>query len=333
MLSHVTVKPDERRLEELLVTVRKRGVRKTYDCVAALSGGRDSTVMLHQLVTKHRLRCVAFFGRTLFTPPDITANARRITEQLGVKLVEFTVPFDLHRRIAAFSLLNWVKTKESILCNLACAPCKLVNREIFRWARDNDVRAIIYGGNRYEYFPKSSASIDLHTANRYSLRSMFIDNLSRIFKGVRFVLELPSLVRHLPTFIKASLLYVNQYTVFLRIRYPDILRFDYFHYADWDESQVDQILKKLNWQLPPDCASTWRADCSFADVKNRIFREHLGYTYTEAFYSNLIRAGKISRESALDRVNREPISEARLKSALQLIGLPQLFERSGSHAL
>jgi hypothetical protein len=322
LLSHIAVKPDPGRLEEVLARTRNKGKGREYDCVVGLSGGRDSTFLLYRLVKTHQLRCVAIFGKTLFTPVEIVQNVREITRTLNVKLVEITIPFEHHRKVAAFSIGQWMKTHEPIFINLACAPCKFVNREILRWAAKHDVNTVIYGGNRFEYFPFGPAAIDLSVANRYSLATMFVDNLARIRKGIRLLLQSPAILRHAITFYQASLLYVNQYTVYLRLRYPSILRFDYFHYADWNEDEIHQVLKKLNWKLPPNCNSTWRADCVFEAIKNTAFQQQLGYSYTEALFSNLIRAGKLNRSTGLERLAHECVSEQRLKCALELIGIP-----------
>lgn len=198
-----------------------------------------------------------------------------------------------------------------------------MNREIFRQAQLLKIKTVIYGGNRFEYFPAGPASIDIATENRYSLISMVRDNIQRLIKGFGVLATSPALLKYLCTFFKASIFYVNQYTVFFRLRYPDILRFDYYHFADWDEGKITETLKKLNWQLPQGCNSTWRADCVFEAVKNTAFKKQLGFTYAQAMYSNLIRGGKITRENALARLEREGISELRLHEALRLCGLPE----------
>jgi len=322
MLAHVTVKPDAQRLSAILDEVRARGRGRDYDCVVGLSGGRDSTYMLHQLVRVHKLRCVAVFGRTMFTPPETEWNVVHTTNELGVRLVETSVPPARHRRVAAFALRKWAETGQPLFVNLACAPCKMVNRDIFRWAQRLGVRTVICGGNRYEYFPSGPASIDIGAADRYSLRNMVKDNLIRVFRGCSFLLGHPSVLLHLPSFFLGAILYINPYSVFMRLRYPKILRFDYFHYADWDETEVHKALTELQWRLPSDCTSTWRADCLFEAIKNAAFQKQLGYTYTEALYSNLIRAGKMERGVCLERLSRETVSEQRLHRALDLIGLP-----------
>ncbi len=152
------------------------------------------------------------------------------------------------------------------------------------------------------------------------------DNISRLIKGVGVLTASPALLKYCLTFFKASILYVNQYTVYLRVRFPDIFRFDYYDFADWDEGKINVVLNNLGWKLPSGCNSTWRADCVFEAVKNTAFKRQLGFTYAQAMYSNLIRGNKILREEALNRLAKEGISEPRLRKALELCGLnPDTF--------
>lgn len=233
--------------------------------------------MLHELVTKHKLRCVAVFGKTPFTPDEIVENLHFISHKLGIRLIEIETPSN-HREIAGYCLREYLRSHSPILISLACASCKFVNRELFRQAAKLGIKAVIYGGNRFEYFPSGPASIDLNAENRYSLITMLRDNAIRLLKGVQFLADSPSLIRYVFTFFKASLLYVNQYTIFLRLRYPTIHRFDFFHYADWDEEEIGKTLRILGWRLPEGCNSTWRADCVFEAVKNTAFKKKLGFT-------------------------------------------------------
>jgi hypothetical protein len=321
LLKHITAAANEKELERIIARTRQEGRRRPFDCAVAWSGGRDSTFMLHQLVREHGLRCAAIFGTTPFTPEEIIQNVRSISSQLGLKLIEVQ-SLPNHRAVAAFCLREYLRTGKPILINLACAPCKFINREIFRFADRLGIRTIFYGGNRYEYFPSGPASIDINTRNRYSFLAMLGDNLRRVGKGLATVLDSPSLFRYGFTFFGASIPYINQYSIYLRLRYPSIARYDYYHYADWDEGSVSSVLRDLHWKLPDGCISTWRADCVFEAVKNKAFQSCLGFTYTEALLSNLIRAGKITRELAMIRLRKERISEARLEVALKICGMP-----------
>lgn len=321
LFKHIVKKPDSERLAHVIEQTKRNGIGRQFDCIVAWSGGRDSTFMLHELVTTHNLRCAAVFGRTPFTPDEIVDSVYSIADQLGVRLIEVQTPSN-HPAIARYCLKQYLKSQMPILINLACASCKFVNREIFKQADRLGVKTVIYGGNRFEYFPSGPASIDINSEDRYSFPTMVRDNITRLIRGIRIIATSPALLKYCITFFKASILYVNQYTVYLRIRYPDIQRFDYFHFADWDEGKIGVTLKNLRWKLPPGCTSTWRADCAFEAVKNTAFKRQLGFTYAEAMYSNLIRANKITREEVLKRLEKETISEPRLQKALELCGLP-----------
>jgi predicted PP-loop superfamily ATPase len=330
LFKHILKEPDNEKLSEIIERIRRNGKGKAFDCVVAWSGGRDSTFMLYELVTKHNLRCVAVFGKTPFTPIEIVENVHSISRQLGIKLIEIQTPSN-HQRIAGYCLKEYIKTGSPLFINLACSPCKFVNRELFKQARKLGVKAVVFGGNRFEYFPSGPASIDLNDENRYSLRVMIKDNMLRLLKGGSFLSRNPSLLKHLSTFFKASILYVNQYTVFLRLFYPGIYRFDFYHYADWDEGLIQKTLQFLGWKLPKGCNSTWRADCVFEAVKNTAFEERLGFTYAHVLYSNLIRAGKLTRNTAIQRLENEGVSESRLNEALKLCGLPENALNSEGH--
>ncbi len=316
LLSHIAVKPDESHLLQIISEIKSGFMNKEYDCLLAWSGGRDSTFMLYELVSKFKLNCAAVFGITPFTPVEIIENVRNISKTLNVKLIEINTPAN-HSKIAGFCLKLYEKHKLPILINLACSSCKFVNRAIFKTAAKLNIKTVIYCGNRFEYF-SGPASIDINTSDRFSIKTMLLDLFLRIKKGVKLIADCPALIKYLPTFFSASVLYINQYSVYLKLRYPGIYRFDYFHYADWDEAKVESALRELQWKLPAGCNSTWRADCVFEAVKNKAFKEQLGITYSEALYSNLIRAGKMTREDAIARLEKEGISEQRYKEAMRV---------------
>jgi len=322
--SFILGKPDNAKLLEMIEQTRERGKSSDYDCLVGWSGGRDSTCLLYELVNTHKLRCVAVFGRTPFTPLVIVNNVRSIAEKLGIRLIEFNTP-KKHLEVAKYCLTTFAKTKAPILINLACASCKEVNIEMFRQAKRLRVKTIIYGGNRYEYIPLSPAAVDMDSNNRFSFYTMLKDNVIRIKRGIGIIMSSPRLLKYIFTFFKASVLYVNFYTVYLRLRFPKIERFDYYFHADWDESRVFEILEKLDWKLPEGCNSTWRADCAFEAIKNKAFQQQLGFTYSHAMYSNLIRAHKITREEAFRRLEKETVSEQRLSEVLKKLNLPENF--------
>jgi hypothetical protein len=132
------------------------------------------------------------------------------------------------------------------------------------------------------------------------------------------------IVRYLPLMINASIIYCNQYSPYLKLRYPQITPYDFFHYYEWDETEMNEILRKAGWKIPKGCVSTWRADCEFEEVKNYMFLQSVGISHIHSLYSNLARENKISREEAINRSNEEAFSAERLEFALSKLELESL---------
>jgi hypothetical protein len=123
---------------------------------------------------------------------------------------------------------------------------------------------------------------------------------------------------------KASVLYLNPYTAYLRLRYPVIFVVNYFDYVEWNEAELNEALDKLDWKLPEGCYSAKKADCEFAELKNLMFKEAVGATYSDYLFSNLIRYGKLSKEEAIERYDKEGrFSMLRFKNACKKLNIPQ----------
>ena len=249
---------------------------------------------------------------------------------LGVGLVEIDLSQDRHRKIARYYCKLWQKHPEPVVVNLACLVCKFAFRGLFRVARQQHVTSIVCGINRNEaaQFIPTLAGGGLMKANRalsfwYAVRK----TLRILGKGIGILARCPQVARYLPLAAKASLLYLDPHTLFLRLRYPDIKCFEYFYHQAWSEAACEETIKtKLGWELPPGCWSTWRADCDFAELKNYMFYETVGATYTDTMFSNMIRGGQLSREEALRRLQDHPMfSQERLDRALEVMWLSEQF--------
>ncbi|MBE5907634.1 MAG: N-acetyl sugar amidotransferase [Lachnospiraceae bacterium] len=79
-------KGHEKELAELIDTIKKSGKGKEYDCILGLSGGLDSTYMLHLAVKEWGLRPFVFHIDAGWNLSVAEENIRKVTEKLGVKL-------------------------------------------------------------------------------------------------------------------------------------------------------------------------------------------------------------------------------------------------------
>ncbi len=80
----------EQKLHQLVKSIKKDGKEKKYDCVVGISGGRDSTYILHLCVTKYGLRPLAVHFNDGFDNPVGGENMVNITKNLGVELRTIT---------------------------------------------------------------------------------------------------------------------------------------------------------------------------------------------------------------------------------------------------
>lgn len=312
-------------LEKLVESIKERGKGHDYDCLVGLSGGRDSSYLISLLVRKHNLRCLAAYYRAPFTPDLIDENVKRISKNLDVPLVEMDISQEYHRKMARKIVLFWKKNPAYSVANLTCAPCKLVNREVFKIAKKYDIPSIIYGGSKYEAFALAAGAAPTNTNPKnvhsfgMSLRKMWLI----IKRGVGSLFKYPALVQFLPIGISASILYINPHTPYLQLRYPDISALDYFQLGEWDEADIIKTLDEIGWELPPTCNSYYKADCTYAECKNVMFTQMAGVNYMDAHISNMVRAGVISKEEGMRRYKEENVtSMERLQEACDTLEVP-----------
>lgn len=96
----------EKELRELLSKVRASGKGKPYDCILGLSGGLDSSYMLHLAVKEWGLRPFVFHIDAGWNLPVAEKNIKRLTDKLGVKLHIKRMDWDEMREMQ----LAWFRT-------------------------------------------------------------------------------------------------------------------------------------------------------------------------------------------------------------------------------
>ena len=79
-------KGHEKELEELIKDIKRKGQGKKYDCILGLSGGLDSSYMLHLAVKEWGLHPFVFHIDAGWNLPVAEENIKRLTNKLGVEL-------------------------------------------------------------------------------------------------------------------------------------------------------------------------------------------------------------------------------------------------------
>lgn len=79
-------KGHKKELQELISTIKRLGEGKEYDCILGLSGGLDSSYMLHLAIKEWELNPYVFHIDTGWNLPVAEQNIKCLTDKLGVKL-------------------------------------------------------------------------------------------------------------------------------------------------------------------------------------------------------------------------------------------------------
>lgn len=104
-------KGHEKELQTLIKQIKEAGKGKQYDCILGLSGGLDSSYMLHLAVKEWGLRPFVFHIDAGWNLPVAEQNIRKLTDKLGVELHIEKMDWNEMREMQ----LAWFRTGLSML--------------------------------------------------------------------------------------------------------------------------------------------------------------------------------------------------------------------------
>jgi hypothetical protein len=273
---------------------------KRYDCIANISGGRDSTYMILKLVKDYQMKVLAVNYDNPFTHPMAMENMKKLLRILNVDLVQFKLKNQIHERILRHNLKVWLKHPNPATVPLICIGCRLMWHEILRIARRHDIHLWVSGGNPLEYssFKEVLLNIPDGTTFRFSSPSTIPGLVLGALKHYRYLTP-----RYLLPTIE-SYLFTNPYAPGSKILGHGIDRVEFFHYMQWKEEEIiPRITSELDW-VYPETEGTWRFGCKVGCLKDYLYMKTLGMTEKDDLYSKMVREGLMIREDALAELEK-----------------------------
>lgn len=175
------------KMREDVYAILKKRPGRGFDCVLGISGGRDSTYLLHILKNVLGLNPLAYFIDHDFIPEHTRDNVMTIARKAGVKLIVEKSPILLHCFHKTFNA--WKKRPDPATISAFCMGCK--SRVIFtdyKLAVRYKIPLIINGGTPFEY---ASYKTDLMKIDPQSskMRSYKMGYLHQITKNPILVLD------------------------------------------------------------------------------------------------------------------------------------------------
>lgn len=144
---HNTVAPNwfpneigEKKLSKLVSEIKLKGKGKDFDCILGLSGGLDSSYMLHILVKTYGLRPLVFHVDGGWNSELAVANIQSLVDKLGLDLFTEVIDWEDMRDFQ----LAWFKSGTPIL-DLPQDHAFVAT--LYKFAAKYDIKYIINGGN------------------------------------------------------------------------------------------------------------------------------------------------------------------------------------------
>ena len=269
-----------------------QGGGERYDCIVLLSGGKDSTYMLYQLVGLG-LRPLAFTLDNGFISDEATANIKRVVNGLGVDHVFGHTP----AMNAIF--VDSLKTHANV-----CNGCfKTIYTLAANLARERGIKFIVTGLSRGQFF-ETRLSEAVFTAPDFSP--------DKIDKAI---LEARKVYHRRDDMISRSLdvdVFRNDAT------FEDIQFVDFYRYCTVSLDEMYAFLREhAPWVRPSDTGRS--TNCLINDAGIWLHKKKRGFHNYSLPYAWDVRLGHKTREAAIDELNDE-IDEARVRAILRQIG-------------
>lgn len=282
----------EAALRELLASSKG----KKYDCIVTLSGGRDSSYVLYYAVTKLGLRVIALHYNNGFRHEQAWKNAQALCARLGVPLREVKSKDRLNERITRAAVHMCIPFGPGTATQFVCHHCYNGGKGfLYKLAEKEEIPWIMWGTSRVEdlSFQKTKHAVMNYKGKlRYllSARALSFLEFTRLYGRQRNE-NLPS--GNGPWGLKT-----------VKLKNPDIREIALFDFVEWDRNETKRVLAELGWEKPADKISSWRFDCHLHPLVNYCYKKALGFNHDIDGLANMVRAGKMTRQEAMDHISK-----------------------------
>jgi len=246
----------ENKLLEVIKALKRK--HSVYDCMVALSGGRDSTYALHYLVRELGLKVLAYTVDNHFMPADTKLNVNNAVRVLGVDHV-WQTHNDLKIGIKPV-LTAWMHQPRPEMISSLCLGCRGgFAQGLLNAAKRYHTKLIVTGCGE----PGSDEHLGL---------KFFTDKPYRTFGGAIELLAgfAREFARNPRYFSRPAIPYllVKEYSfqfvptsLFRRMVSPGTRQLGLYRFIPWDEDKITQTIQiELGWKKPSYASAAYRSD-------------------------------------------------------------------------
>tara|TARA_B110000879_G_C11173591_1_gene514819 strand:- start:1315 stop:2463 length:1149 start_codon:yes stop_codon:yes gene_type:complete len=277
-------------LKKLADKIKKNGQGKKYDCIIGISGGTDSSYMLHYIVTELELNPLVFHVDAGWNTKSAVSNIYKLVSKLGV---------DLHVKVIDWEEMRSLQLAyfKSGISNIDTPQDQAFIATLYHYANRHDIKYIFNGGN-------------ISTENVVMpLQWMYFTTDLRLLKDI----VMKFIGKPLKKFELSSALFHK-----LHLRYfkgiQVIKALDFIPYIKNDAIQ----LLKLKYDY--ESFINKHAESSFTKFYEGYWLPvRFGYDTRKVTYSSYIVTNQMTREDAINLLKKSALSELEIKTESNFI--------------
>jgi N-acetyl sugar amidotransferase len=259
------------KLEELAENVRKSGRGKQYDCVVGISGGCDSSYLLHITKEKLGLRPIAVHFDNTWNSKTAVENIDVVLSKLDIPLWTYVMDNHEYNDLARSMLLASVPEIDA-LTDIALVTTLYMAAEKFKV--------------KYIFDGHSFRTEGITPLNWFYFDGKYIDSIHGLY-GRDKMECFPNL-------------WLRKWVRWLLM---NIKRVRPLYYVDYNKEEVKQFLtKEYRWKWYKGHHHENRY-CAF---NHWLLREKFSRDLRYVEFSAMIRSGQMTREQALEEIQRPP---------------------------
>lgn len=264
-----------------------------------LSGGRDSSYVLHILAKEMGLPVVAYTYDWGFVSSEARENISIMCGSLGVEHVLVAADIRKKRHNVRLNLQAWLRRPHLGVLPLLMAGDKEFFMHASKIRRERNLSMTVFSQNPLErtHFKTGFAGVTI------SGQGSKLQSLS-YFRTLRLMGFYAKSTFSNPGFLNSSIL--DSVRGFYSYYFTPKDYIEAFDYLPWDEDEVNStLIGEYGWRYPAEAGSTWRIGDSTAAFYNYAYQRIAGFNEFDTFRSNQIRSGGLTRAEAMSRLQKE----------------------------
>lgn len=267
-------------LSDVLARVRNEGRGSDFDCIIGLSGGVDSSYMLHSAVREHGLRPLVFHVDGGWNSELATHNIRALVERLGVELFTEVIDWEEMRQFQLAFFRSGVPHIDIPQDHAFVAT-------LYNFAERHNVRYILNGGNIATECVRNPMEWLYYGTDMLHLRDILRKHCEVELRSYPF----SSIWRH-----KIYLRYVKRVEVIKPLNYMPYTK----------EAAAQILMDHYGWRPYPQKHFESRFTKFF---EGYWLPTRFGFDTRRVQFSSLILTGQLDRTSALAALEKPAVGE------------------------